>query len=155
MDRSEIQQALENCELFKGLKKADIEKIARLCQVEKHGPGEYIFCQGDFGENLYIIAEGRIFLERDMDLGRRKANVIIGSLGTGRAFGCWSTLLGEAHNLMSSAACQKATNVVVIRGADLREVMLSNAELGFNVLQKLCFLLRDRIQGAFGAMEKV
>jgi len=27
--------------------------------------------------------------------------------------------------------------------------------LGFRVLERLCFLLRDRIQGAYGAMERV
>jgi hypothetical protein len=90
-----------------------------------------------------------------MDLGPRKGNAVIGVLGKGRAFGCWSTLLDEPHNLMSSAICQKATKVVVLRGKDLREVMLRDIELGFDVFEKLCFLLRDRIQGAFGAMERI
>jgi hypothetical protein len=34
-------------------------------------------------------------------------------------------------------------------------MMMGNKELGFQVLEKLCFLLRDRIQGALGAMEKI
>ena len=81
--------------------------------------------------------------------------MIIGMLGKGRVLGCWSTLLDQPHNLMSTAICQKPTKVITIKGSDLRKIMTSNRELGFNVLERLCFLLRDRIQGAFGAMEKL
>jgi len=45
--------------------------------------------------------------------------------------------------------------LVVIKGTDLRDMMTSNSELGFNLLEKLCFLLRDRIQETLGAMEKI
>jgi len=155
MNRSEIQRVLESCELFTGLDETDIRKIASLCQVEAYEPGEDVFRQGDFGDNLFIIAEGHIFLERSTDLGNRKGNVVIGILGRGRAFGCWSNMLGEPHNLMSSASCQKPTRLVVISGTALREMMINNKGLGFDVLERLCFLLRDRIQAALGAMEKV
>jgi CRP-like cAMP-binding protein len=123
--------------------------------MKTYKTGEYLFRQGDFGDNLYVIAEGHVFLERDTDLGTRKGGVIIAMLGKGRAFGCWSTLLDEPHNLMSSATCQKPTKVLVMNGEDLRQMMLENSRLGFRVLERLCFLLRDRIQGAYGAMEKV
>ena len=155
MERSEIQRALEDSEFFKGLEKADIEKIARLCEVEIFEPGQPIFRQGDFGDRIYIIVEGQVFLERARDLGNLKGTVVIGRLGKGRVLGCWSTLLDEPHNLMSSAPCQKETKVIALEGAKLRALMVSNPVLGFNVLERLCFLLRDRIQGAYGAMERL
>jgi len=80
---------------------------------------------------------------------------VIGVLGKGRVLGCWSTLLGEPHNLMSTAICQKPTRLVVIKGADLRDMMTGNSDLGFSLLEKLCFLLKDRIEGTLGAMEKI
>jgi CRP/FNR family cyclic AMP-dependent transcriptional regulator len=155
MDRQDIVRVLEASEFFKKLEKSDIEKIAGLCQVETYRAGEYVFRQGDFGENLYVIAEGRIFLERSVDLDTRKGNVVIGILGKGRIFGCWSTLLDEPHNLMSSATSEKTTKVLVMKGAELRKVMLSNMEIGFKILERLCFLLRNRIREAYGAMEKI
>ena len=155
MDTSEIRNALENCELFNGLKKHDIEKIAALCQIQTYASGEYVFHQGDVGERIYIIDEGNIFLERSIDLGARRGNAMIGIFGTGRAFGCWSSILGESHNLMSSAICKDPAKIVVMSGADLRSVMLNDAELGFKVMEKICLLLRERIQGAWGAMEKI
>ena len=155
MDRSEVRHVIERCEFFRGLDKIHLSEIATLCQIQTYEPGEYVFSQGDFGEHLYIIAEGHIFLERSMDLGIRKGNAVLGVLGKGRVLGCWSTLLGEPHNLMSSAICQKPTRLVIIKGTDLRDMMVSNNELGFNLLEKLCFLLKDRIQGTLGAMEKI
>ncbi|MGD9041376.1 MAG: cyclic nucleotide-binding domain-containing protein, partial [Desulfobacteraceae bacterium] len=90
MSRTEIIQALQNSEFFKGLAQSSVEQIASLCQVEMYEPGGYIFRQGDFGEHLYVIAEGHIFLERSMDVGTRQGSVVIGILGRGRVFGCWS-----------------------------------------------------------------
>jgi CRP-like cAMP-binding protein len=155
MEQSEIYQALERSEFFRGLQKSDIERIAGLCRVKTYEPGQYVFHQGEGGENILVIAEGKVALERTVELGSRKGSVLIGILGKGRVFGCWSTLIGEPHNLFSSASCQLPTKVLVLKGADLRDVMLQNTALGFRVLERLCFVLRDRIQSAYGAMEKI
>ena len=116
MSRSEIEQTLASCEFFKGLEKEDIEKIATLCRVNSFQAGEYVFRQSDFGEYICIVAEGCVLLEREMNLGTRKGNVLIDVLGNGRIFGCWSSLLDKPHILMASACCQKSTKVVFIRG---------------------------------------
>jgi CRP/FNR family cyclic AMP-dependent transcriptional regulator len=155
MDFAEIHQALERSEFFRGLQKPDIEKIAGLCQVKTYEPGQYVFQQGDRGQDIFIIAEGKVALERAVELGSRRGTVLIGLLGKGRVFGCWSTLIGEPHNLLSSASCQLPTKVLALKGLDLRDVMLQNTALGFRVLERLCFVLRDRIQAAYGALEKI
>ena len=155
MELGEIKDALRNCELFRKLKEAEIDVISGLCKMETYKAGENLFLQGDLGDNLYVIAEGQVVLERSMDLGTRKGTVTIGMLGKGRALGSWSTLLNESHSLMSSAMCRKPSKVVVMEGGDLREMMLQDLGLGFNVLERLCFLLRDRIQSAYGALEKI
>ena len=155
MGTPEIVGVLENCELLRGLNRDEIEKIATLGHIEMYEAGENILNQGDFGDKLYIIAEGHVFLERAIDLGTRKGSAIITILGKGKALGCWSTLLGETHTLGSSAICRKPTKVVIINGPALREMMLDNFQLGFKVLEGLCFILRNRIRGAYGAMENI
>jgi len=139
MKPSEMEHALGSCEFFKLLGKSEISEIAKLY----------------YGEHIYVIAQGRIHLERSVDLGAQKGNVVIETLGRGRVLGCWSTLLNMPHILMSSAVCQKLTHIVTLRGADLRKMMIGNTELGFNIMERLCYLLRDRLQAAYGAMEKI
>ena len=155
MDRSEIQSILKNCELFEEFEEQDLAGIADLCRVKIYKTGEDVFRQGDFGENLYIIVDGRVVLERAIDLGTRKGSVVIKMLRKGMLFGCWSALLDDPQNFMSSAFCEKPTSALVLKGSDLRTMMNNDAEFGFKVLQRLCFLLRDRIQSAYGAMEKI
>jgi CRP/FNR family cyclic AMP-dependent transcriptional regulator len=155
MNHLEIEKALGSSELFRVLEESDIQKISGLCQEELYEPGQYVFRQGDFGDRICIIAEGKVYLERDVDVGTRKGNVVIGILGKGRVFGCWSTLLNAPHNLMSSACCRGPTKIVSLKGSALRAMMMSNTLLGFNILEQLCFLLRDRMQSMYGAMEKI
>ncbi len=155
MNPTEVEQALASCEFFKQLRGSDIFEIAGLCQVNTYESGEYVFQQGDYGEHLYVIAQGYVHLERSIDLGTQKGSVVIEALGKGRVLGCWSTILGMPHILLSSATCQKPTTIIAMKGSDLREIMMGNPELGFNIMERLCFILRDRIQAAYGAMEKI
>ena len=151
----EMEQTLRSCEFFELLETSELSKISILGQMMTFQNGEYVFRQGDYGEHIYIIVEGQIYLERTVDLGAQKGNVVIEVLGKGRVLGCWSTLLDMSHILMSSAVCKQPTKVVAIKGAELRRMMIGNAELGFNLMERLCLLLRDRIQAAYGAMEKI
>ena len=155
MDRSEIISLLENCDFFKGMQKDDLEEMANLWSVEAYAAGDHIFRQGTPGDRIYIVAKGNVFLERSLDLGIRKGTASIGMLSKGKVFGCWSSLLNEEHTLMSSALCRKPTTVLSVKGADLRNIMLRDNVLGFRILERFCLLLRDRLKGAYEAMEEL
>ncbi len=155
MEKEEMRAAMAGCEFFEGLQMTDLNKLVPLCNMRHYKSGEAVFTQGEVGEYLYVIVSGQVVLERAIDLGVRKGRVTIEALEKGRVLGCWATLLGEQHILMSSAICQKPTHLLTLRGADLRLLMHSNKDLGFNVMEKFCFLLRDRVQAAYGALEKI
>jgi CRP-like cAMP-binding protein len=151
----EIQTSLQSCGFLKDISPAHLETIADFCSVDHYQAGAYIFRQGDFGEDLFIIIDGYVFLERAMDIGSHKGSVVIDALGKGRTLGCWSALLGEPHVLMSSASCQKDSAVIRLNGSRLRKCMEEDTPFGFFMLERLCFLLRERIQAAYGAMDKI
>ncbi len=155
MNAPDIGKILRGSKFFKDLDDSVIQKIASLGEIRSLQTGDHVFRQGDFGENIYIVIDGHVSLERQTNLGHRSGSVVIDMLGKGRFLGCWSTLLNEPHVLMASAYCQKPTQVVSIRGADLRKIMVQEPELGFDVMERLCILLRDRIQAAYGAFEKI
>jgi len=155
MKAPDIEKVLKESKFFKDFDDSFIKKIAALGKIRSLKTGEHVFLQGDFGEHIYIVIDGHVSLERQTNLGHRKGSVVIDMLGKGRFLGCWSTILNEPHVLMASAFCQKPTHVVSIRGAELRKVMLKEPKLGFSVMERLCFLLRDRIQAAYGAFEKI
>ena len=151
----DIKSTLQSCGFLKNISTAHLDTIADFCNIDTYKAGAYVFQQGDFGEDLYIIVDGYIFLERAMDIGSHKGSVVIDALGKGRTLGCWSTLLDEPHVLMSSASCQKDSTVIRLKGRQLRKCMEEDTPFGFFMLERLCFLLRERIQAAYGAMDKI
>jgi len=155
MKRADIEATLRKCLFFKDIEKNNLEKIAALCKTSEYKAGASIFQQGDLGECLYVIIEGFVELERSVTLTDRKGRVVIDRLDHNRMLGCWSTLLNQPHILMSSAICQKPTKVIVFKGNDIRRLMEEEASLGFYMCERLCFLLRDRIEHAYGALEKI
>lgn len=64
MAKSEISECLQKCELFSRLNRQEVENIAGLWHLETYQAGENILSQGDYGENLYIIAEGMVSNKR-------------------------------------------------------------------------------------------
>ena len=155
MANTEIQSTLQSCGFLKNISPAHLATIAEFCSLDQYNAGAYVFRQGDFGEDLFIIVDGYVFLERAMDIGSHKGSVVIDALGKGRTLGCWSALLGEPHVLMSSASCQKDSTVIRLKGRQLRKCMEEDTPFGFFMLERLCFLLRERIQAAYGAMDKI
>jgi hypothetical protein len=63
--------------------------------------------------------------------------------------------LNEPHTLMLSAACRRPAVLLAIQGAQLRKSMTADILLGFRILEKLCLLLRDRVQATLGAMDNI
>jgi signal-transduction protein with cAMP-binding, CBS, and nucleotidyltransferase domain len=154
MKSDEIIQFLQDSRFFRNLAHESICKVASLCREAAFETGESVFKQGDSGEHLFIIVEGQVHLERAINMGNRRGSVVIDTLGKGRTLGCWSAVLGEPHALMSTATCQKPTVLLMINGRDLRQMMMEKSSFGFEMMERLCFLLRDRLQAAYGAMDR-
>jgi CRP-like cAMP-binding protein len=155
MDPAEILQAIEGCDFFSGFDRRQVESIAAICRMRPYQAGERIFAQGEPGGELFIVAEGTVILERTVNLGARQGTVTVATLGRGKLMGGWSALLNLEHTLMLSAVCQKPAVLVAFRGGELRRLMTVDRKLGFDVLEKLCFLLRERVQLALGAMDNI
>jgi CRP/FNR family transcriptional regulator, cyclic AMP receptor protein len=155
MQTDDIRTVLETCEFFKGLDPAQLAGILSICRPCRFEAGETIYRQGGVGEDIFIIAEGQVVLERAVSVGPRKGTVPVAFLGKGKIMGGWSTLLNEPHTLMLSAVCKRPAVLLAINGADLRRRMTGDILLGFRILERLCLLLRDRVQATLGAMDNL
>ncbi len=151
----DITEALMKCELFGTLSRQEIEPVVDVCSVESYQAGDKIFSQGEQGSKIYIISDGLVTLERSVDLGERTATIAVTTLGRGRALGCWASILGQPHKVMSSAVCNNKTQVICMEGAALRDALRTDLVVGFKVLENLAVLLGERLRGVYGAMEKL
>jgi len=157
MSIEEITEILRMCELFGELSDKELRSIAKLGHIEKFKAGEKIYEQGSVGTKLYILSEGRVTLERRIDLGGvRAANITVFALKeqkNRRLMGGWCALVGEQHVQMCSAFCEKPTKVISMRCSDLRETIIKDSTMRIKILEKLILLLRDRIYSSYGAIE--
>ena len=155
MQVDDIRALLETYEFFKGLDPAQLAGIASICRPCRFEVGETIYRQGGLGEEIFVIAEGQVILERAVSVGPRKGTVPVAVLGKGKIMGGWSTLLNEPHTLMLSAVCKRPAVLLAINGTEFRRQMTADILLGFRILEKLCLLLRDRVQAMLGAMDNL
>ena len=157
MGIEEITEILRMCELFCELSDNELRSIANLCQIQTFEAGEQIYEQGSTGTKLYILAKGRVTLERNIDLGgTRRAKVNVFSLieqPNRRLMGSWYTLIGKQHVHMCSAICEKPTKMVSMRCSELRDTMVKDSKIRIKILEKLVLLLRDRIISSYEAIE--
>jgi len=153
---SEIAEGLRNCELFALLSEEEIKTLISLlatdCEFKDYEAGDTIFEQGEHSTRLYVIADGQALLQRSLNLGDRTGMWPLGLLGKGRVMG-WSALLYGPHYLTASAVCQKQTRIISIEGTSLRSALEEQSEIGFRVMDRLAFMLGERLRAAYSTME--
>ena len=144
---AEINQ-LQEFELFMGLSKENLKEVARLTEIRLYSEGDLIFSEGREAESLYLILQGKVSLEKDVQLGRtgtpRKATLTV--LGAGQALG-WSSLV-PPFEYTSSGVCMEAATLVVVPGQSLLQLMKEKPDLGMLILGRISSLIRERMSNA-------
>lgn len=71
----EIMNALQVCPLFAGLKKGEIEEIARIADMKRVEKGRVLFSQGDLAFAFFVLASGRMRVYKLSASGREQTLV--------------------------------------------------------------------------------
>jgi CRP-like cAMP-binding protein len=73
---------LRRVELFAALEPADLERVAAIAEERSFGDGAVIAEEGELGDELYVILDGRVQVARDdgSTLARRGPGDVIGEL---------------------------------------------------------------------------
>ncbi len=125
---------------------AELAKVLELCHEENHGNGTKLFEEGDSAKKLYLVLEGKLLLEKKVQLGRsgssRKATISI--QGPGQAVG-WSSLVAP-HIYTMSGVCIEPAKMLVIDGDDMRNLMARDPEIGRKLMNALAILGKKRME---------
>lgn len=140
-----VIKTLKRFEFFDGLPEDAIEKIANLAKEEIHQEGSLLFSEGANAENFFLIVDGKVSLEKLVQLGRtgtpRRAT--IGVVGPWRPMG-WSSLVSP-YIFTSSGVCLEETNVLVIPGQDFLKLMDEMPEVGCEIISRVAAIIRERL----------
>jgi CRP/FNR family cyclic AMP-dependent transcriptional regulator len=84
LTQAEVLKAIYNATIFSGIGILEQKMLADKSVVTACGTDEIVIEQGEIGDKLYIIIEGRMLVSvKDINTGRRRINM----LGPGDVFG--------------------------------------------------------------------
>lgn len=136
---------LRGVTLFSNLSLDQLEAVERITREEPFVENERIVREGDPGEQLYLVLEGEISIYKDLGgPGETRLNV----LGPGSYFGEMSIL--DHRPRSATAVATRASRVLVLEGDRLRELVLEQPELSFEILR----VLTARVRAAEGRLSR-
>ena len=127
---------------FSGLSIADIQLLVPLFAPQTWVAGTVVFEQGDCAEYLYLVVSGELTIRYKPDDG---PIMNLTRIQPGGIFG-WSAAMGNP-TYTSGAVCTLDSEVLRIRGADLRMLCGKHPELGKVILDRLSAIIAERQRG--------
>src|ERR1700682_4313037 len=103
-----VLELLRSMDLFAELPDEELARIARLLKECKINENEVIFTQGDIGDGLYIILQGRVRIASTDNFGRER---VLAFYGPGEFFGDMAVLIGAPR----SATASSSTNLRLLQ----------------------------------------
>jgi signal transduction histidine kinase len=143
---------LEQFDLFSDLSDDTLAEIARLASEEVHPEGTTLFSEATSAENLYLILNGKVSLEKIVQLGRTGTprRAVISAVGPGSSIG-WSSLV-PPYEYTSSGICLEETKILSIPGPKLRTLMTEQPEIGSIIYHRVASIIRERMSNATGTL---
>lgn len=107
------EEALRRSPLFQGILPDDLRRLARGMAQRRYRRNEVIFHEGDPGESLHVVVEGRVKITRESMEGEE---AIVATLGEGETFG-ELVLLDGAVRSATATAIEATETVTMTRAA--------------------------------------
>ncbi|AKF08300.1 cyclic nucleotide-binding domain-containing protein [Sandaracinus amylolyticus] len=131
--RIERIRFLRSVPLFEGLSGEDLLSVADVLEQVEQRAGAAVFHEGDPGEDLYLVVRGTIAIEQ--------GGVRIAELGEREFFGDLAVLDHQPRS--GDALCVSDAQLLRLRGADLRELMVTRPPIVQGIVRVLVRRLRD------------
>lgn len=125
-----------------GLSGTELETLADLSNVKRYPGGTYLFHEGDAGQEMYVVLEGRVMISKFIPGGGEEALAI---LDRGDFFGEMSLIDGEPRSADAKAFEGPAT-VVTFDEQTLTEIMAMDPRSARRFLLLLCRLICKRLR---------
>lgn len=128
---------LKSIDLFSQIPGEDLAQVALIATEEAREQGEEIFAEGEAGDALYLVLDGKVRVHR----GDRQ----IAELGERECFGEMAIL--DASPRSATVTAVKDTNLLKISREDFQEIMAEKPEIALGIIK----VLSHRLRGAIGA----
>src|SRR4051812_31826613 len=137
----QINSLIERSPLFENFNLAEIRLLSHFMEVYRCEPGMELVREGDAGDFMMLIIEGRIEVFKQ---DRWNAPRLIAMLDAGQTVGEMSMIDGEPR-FASCVAAERCT-VAVLTREKLARIILEQPVLGAKILMELVLMLSKRLR---------
>jgi CRP/FNR family cyclic AMP-dependent transcriptional regulator len=134
-------EALGRVELFRGLAVKGLERVASICSEETYPADHTLFREGDAGDKLYVIVDGKTRISRRVAGMGEEALAV---LGPGSSFGEMA-LIDEVPR-SADAIVHERCKLLVLSKEALQDLMFLDKELAYEVLWNTVRILSRRLR---------
>jgi CRP-like cAMP-binding protein len=126
---------LKSVKIFSSVPEAQLVDLATIVESVEYDAGELIVRQGDLGNSMYIVANGKVrVFERDKELGILGSRTVFGELAA----------LDPEPRAASVEAVEDCT-LLRLDGESLYELMSGNKEVARGIVHVLCDYARRNL----------
>jgi CRP-like cAMP-binding protein len=111
-------------DIFEELAPADLDQVAKLLKDRRVSEGSVLFRQGDPGDTMFVVQEGRVKIVTADSMGREK---VLAFYGEGGFFGEMALLTGAPRTATALAATN--TRLLEMRKDDFDLLLSANATI--------------------------
>lgn len=127
---------LKSIDLFSQIPGEDLAQVALISTEETREPGEEIFGEGESGDALYLVLDGKVRVHLQ--------EKVIAELGERECFGEMAIL--DAAPRSASVTAIDGTNLLKISREDFQEIMTEKPEIALGIIKVLSRRLRTAIR---------
>jgi len=138
---TDVVDVLANIHLFRGLAPEGLRRIAAIAREESFPRNAVIFREGEVGDKLYLILDGKVRISREVPGMGEEALAV---LGPGQMFGEMA-LLDESPRSADANVHDRCTLLAVPKdGFD--DLLFLNKDLAYEVLWSIVRMLLKRLR---------
>ena len=137
----DVQAALANTQLFRGLTSRGLDLIAAIATEELHAQGTLVFREGDPGRKVFLVREGKVRISRNLAGMGEEALAV---LGPGEAFGEMA-LFDDTPRSADAHAHERCRLLGITREA-FEELLFVHKDVATEILWNFVKLLSHRLR---------
>ena len=126
---------LKSIELFSQIPGEDLAQVAVIATEEMRERGEEIFAEGEDGDALYLVLDGKVRVHRN--------DKVIAELGERECFGEMALL--DASPRSATVTSLEESHLLKISREDFQEILTEKPEIAMGIIKVLTGRLRHAI----------
>lgn len=138
---------LEKAQMFKDLEWALIEALSGYVQIYRAPPGAVLFREGDKGDFMCILLEGKLEVHKE---DNRRIDKTVSTVFPGRSLGEMTIVDGEPRSATAVAVAQ--STLAVLTQENFMLIMRDKPALSAKLLFKIAQLLSQRLRLTSGIL---